>query len=147
MTWQRQSNHFYGKLGLPQDPKAFLEPVIKHLDEGLERLREAVARGEVRVDDTVHLDALNGEPDNSAVAALRRALFASRPDGQLPEIILQVSLNVPNKAPSATDHRIDGSVYGQRGHTGLTTLFGGDCLEVAAFVPNDHFSCAWPICA
>jgi hypothetical protein len=112
MTWQRQSNHFYGKLGLPQDPKAFLEPVIKHLNEGLERLREAVARGEVRVDDAVHPDALNGEPDNSAVAALRWALFASRPGGQLPEIILQVSLNVPNKAPSATDHRIDGSVYG-----------------------------------
>lgn len=51
--WQRQRNHFYGQLGLPQDPKAFLEPVIKHLDEGLERLREAVTRGEVRVDEII----------------------------------------------------------------------------------------------
>ena len=92
--WQRQRNHFYGELDLPQDPKAFLEPVIKHLDEGLERLREALTRGEVRVDDAVHLDALKAEPGNKAVEALRRALFASRPDGQLPEIILQVDSEV-----------------------------------------------------
>ena len=92
--WQRQRNHFYGQLGLPQDPKVFLEPVIKHLDEGLERLREAVERGEVRVDDAVHLDAVKAEPEHKAVEDLRRALFASRPDGQLPEIILQVDSEV-----------------------------------------------------
>ena len=92
--WQSQRNHFYGQLGLPQDPKAFLEPVIKHLDEGLKRLSEAVGRGEVRVDTAVHLDAIRADPENKAVEALRRALFASRPDGQLPEIILQVDSEV-----------------------------------------------------
>nr|WP_175152268.1 Tn3 family transposase [Paraburkholderia ultramafica] len=92
--WQRQRNHFYGQLGLPQDPKVFLEPVIRHLDEGLERLREAVERGEVRVDSAVHLDFLKAEPEHKAVEDLRRAPFASRPDGQLPEIILQVDSEV-----------------------------------------------------
>ena len=92
--WQRQRNHFYGQLGLPQDPRVFLEPVMRHLDEGLERLSEAVERGEVHVDDAVHLDALRAEPGQKAVEDLRRALFASRPDGQLPEIILQVDSEV-----------------------------------------------------
>ena len=85
--WQRQHNHFYGKLGLPQDPKVFLEPVIKHLDEGLERLSEAVERGEVHVDDAVHLDALKAEPGQKAVEDLRRALFES--PGCLPFLLAQ----------------------------------------------------------
>lgn len=92
--WQRQRNHFYGLLDLPQDPKAYLKPITQHLEDGLKRLAEAVARGELRVDDAIHLEPLKAEPQSKAIESLRQALLAARPDGQLPEIILQIDSEV-----------------------------------------------------
>jgi TnpA family transposase len=92
--WQARRNHYYGHLKLPQDPKEFLKPVIEHLKAGLERLREAVARGEVRVDDAVHIGPLSAQPHDAALESLRRAIFAPRPEGQLPKIILEVDSTV-----------------------------------------------------
>jgi hypothetical protein len=92
--WQARRNHYYGHLKLPQDPKDFLKPVIEHLNTGLERLREAVARGEVRVDDAVHIGPLSAQPHDAALESLRPAIFAPRPDGQLPKIILEVDSTV-----------------------------------------------------
>ena len=83
-------NHLYGHLKLPQDPKEFLEPLIEHLDQGLIVLRDATTHGDVRIDSAVHLDPMSAQTPNPAVEALRRAIFSARPDGQLPEIILEV---------------------------------------------------------
>ena len=83
-------NHFYGHLKLPQDPKEFLGPLIEQLDQGLIVLRDATSRGNVHIDGAVHLDPLSAQTANPAVEALRRAIFSTRPDGQLPEIILEV---------------------------------------------------------
>jgi TnpA family transposase len=88
--WKAKRNHFYGHLKLPQDPKEFLEPLIEHLDQGLIVLRDATNRGDIRIDSAVHLDPLSVQTPNPAVEALRRAIFSARPDGQLPEIILEV---------------------------------------------------------
>ena len=88
--WSAKRNHYYGHLKLPQDAKEFLEPLIRHLDHGLAVLRDATVRGDVRIDTAVHLDALSAQGKEAAVEPLRRAIFASHPGGQLPEIILEI---------------------------------------------------------
>lgn len=88
--WSAKRNHYYGHLKLPQDAKEFLEPLIGHLDHGLAVLRDATVRGDVRIDTAVHLDALSAQGKDAAVEPLRRAIFASHPGGQLPEIILEI---------------------------------------------------------
>jgi hypothetical protein len=88
--WSAKRNHYYGHLKLPQDAKEFLEPLVRHLDHGLSVLRDATVRGDVRIDTAVHLDALLAQGKDAAVEPLRRAIFASHPGGQLPEIILEI---------------------------------------------------------
>jgi TnpA family transposase len=89
-TWKAQRNHFYGHLKLSQDPKEYIEPICAHLSEGLERLTQAVSRGEVRVDTAIHLDPASAQRAEPAVEALRRAIFNVHPDGQLPRILLEI---------------------------------------------------------
>ncbi|EHP43488.1 Tn21-like transposase [Cupriavidus basilensis OR16] len=88
--WQARRNHFYGHLKLPQDAKAFLEPVIAHLDAGLTRLRDAALRGELRIDSAIHIDPLSAKKPEASVDVLRPALFERHPGGQLPEILLEI---------------------------------------------------------
>ncbi|SIT41184.1 hypothetical protein BN2476_270014 [Paraburkholderia piptadeniae] len=88
--WKVKRNHFYGHLKLPQDPKEFLGPLIKHLDRSLNVQRDATMRGDVHIDSAVHLDPLSVQASNPALEALRRAIFSASPDGQLPEIILEI---------------------------------------------------------
>ncbi|CAG9184814.1 Tn3 family transposase ISBusp1 [Cupriavidus laharis] len=88
--WQARRNHFYGHLKLPQDAKAFLDPVVAHLDAGLARLRDAVQRGELNIDSAIHIDPLTAKKPEASVEALRRALFERHPGGQLPEILLEI---------------------------------------------------------
>ncbi len=88
--WQARRNHFYGHLKLPQDANAFLEPVVAHLDAGLARLRDAAARGELKIDSAIHLEPLKANRPETSVDALRRALFDRHPEGQLPEILLEI---------------------------------------------------------
>ncbi|ABO60166.1 transposase Tn3 family protein (plasmid) [Burkholderia vietnamiensis G4] len=88
--WSAKRNHYYGHLKLPQDPKEFLEPLLKHLDQGLAVLKDATLRGDVRIDTAVHLAPLLAQNKDAALEQLRRAVFASHPGGQLPEIILEI---------------------------------------------------------
>ncbi|UBM07889.1 Tn3 family transposase [Cupriavidus metallidurans] len=89
-AWQAWRNHFYGHLKLPQDAKAFLEPVVAHLDAGLAKLRDAALRGELKIDSAIHIDPLTATKPEASVEALRRALFERHPGGQLPEILLEI---------------------------------------------------------
>ncbi len=88
--WQARRNHFYGHLKLPQDARTFLEPVVAHLDAGLTRLRDAAVRGELKIDSAIHVDPLKAKRTEASVEALRRALFDRHPEGQLPEILLEI---------------------------------------------------------
>ncbi|HEY0847457.1 MAG TPA: Tn3 family transposase [Noviherbaspirillum sp.] len=93
--WKTKRNHYYGHLELPQDPKVFLARIVDHLDQGLERLRDAYLRGEVRIEDNgVHNEALVAEDKEPHLDALRRAIFEDRPVGQLPKIILDIDSEV-----------------------------------------------------
>nr|WP_216674789.1 hypothetical protein [Paraburkholderia elongata] len=121
--WQRQRNHFYGQLGVPQDPKAFLEPMIKHLDEGLERLREAVTRGEVRVDDAVHLDALKAIPSRRLLKSvgLNPVLASPVADGSLQGCF---SLLCGDRGGGFADHVEHGAWLGEHRHMAARQLCG-----------------------
>ncbi|AUT66534.1 Tn3 family transposase [Paraburkholderia terrae] len=88
--WPTRRNNLYGHLGVPQDPKEFLDPVLEHLDQRLELLRQAVDDGKVRIDTAVHLDPLQAQPESAETDQLRRAIFEAHPPGQLPEIILEI---------------------------------------------------------
>jgi hypothetical protein len=94
VEWKAHRSSYYGRLKLPQDPKELLEPVIEHLDQGLEKLREAVANGAVRIDTAVHLTPLAAEGADAHLDAIRQAIFAQRPPGQLPEILLEIDSTV-----------------------------------------------------
>ncbi|MFJ3319037.1 Tn3 family transposase [Herbaspirillum huttiense] len=93
--WKAKRHHYYGHLELPQDPKVFLGKVVDHLDQGLERLRDAYLRGEVRIEDgSIRNEVLKAEDKAPHLDALRRAIFEERPVGQLPKIILDIDSEV-----------------------------------------------------
>lgn len=93
--WKAKRNHYYGHLGLPQDPKEFLAPKIEQLDLGLERLRDACLMGEISIDQRgVHNEPLIADKEEKHIETLRRALYEGRPLGQLPEIMLQIDSQV-----------------------------------------------------
>ncbi|CAE6965459.1 Tn3 family transposase [Paraburkholderia domus] len=88
--WRAKRNNLYGHLGLPQDPKEFLDPILEHLDQRLLLLNEAVDAGEVRIDTAVHLAPLDAQPVDEEADRLRREIYEAHPPGQLPEIILEM---------------------------------------------------------
>jgi TnpA family transposase len=88
--WPTKRNNLYGHLGLPQDPHAFLSPILEQLDRRLELLGQAVDDGKVRIDTAVHLNPLDAQPGDAEADHLRRAIFEAHPPGQLPEIILEI---------------------------------------------------------
>ncbi|BBE10388.1 Transposase Tn3 family protein [Mycoavidus cysteinexigens] len=93
--WKVKRNYYYGHLNLPQDPRVFLDQIVEHLDQGLERLHNAVIHGEVRIDvDGVHVESFAAQCEDAHLDALRRAIFKDRPLGQLPEIILEIDSQV-----------------------------------------------------
>ena len=93
--WKAKRNHYYGHLELPQDPKVFLAKIIDHLDGGLDRLKDAYLRGEVRIEaGGVRNEGIVAEERDPALDALRRAIFDDRPVGQLPKIILDIDSEV-----------------------------------------------------
>ncbi|SPC24465.1 hypothetical protein CO2235_MP80345 [Cupriavidus oxalaticus] len=63
---------------------------MAHLDAGLAKLRDAALRGELKIDSAIHIDPLTATRPEASVEALRRALFERHPDGQLPDILLEI---------------------------------------------------------
>lgn len=93
--WKAKRHHHYGHLGLSEDPKVFLGHVIEHLDEGLERLKDAYLSGDVRIEaGSIRNEALVAEERDPHLDAIRRAIFEDRPVGQLPKIILEIDSEV-----------------------------------------------------
>lgn len=93
--WEAKRNSFYGRLALPQDPKEFLEPITDHINQGLERLKDACVAGEVSIDTRgVHIEPLVAERTDAHLNTLRTAIFSRRPVGQVPTIILEIDSSV-----------------------------------------------------
>ena len=65
------------------------------------RMREGASRSDLCIDYAVHLDPLVAQRANPALEALRRAILAAHPGGQLPEIILEIDRATPNGRSSS----------------------------------------------
>ena len=90
-VWKAERNMHYGHLGLPQSAPEFLRPITEQLSQRLQQLARAVETGEVRIDsDGIHIERMQANKEELRVAELRRALYAQRPPGQIPEMMLEI---------------------------------------------------------
>ena len=92
--WQQTRRAHYRRLHLPQDPAAFLEPLIERAKAGVVAVSKTAAEGILRVDDELHLTPLEPLADDPKVTKLRAALDRRIGEAQLPELILAVDAEV-----------------------------------------------------
>jgi hypothetical protein len=85
--WQQTRRAHYRRLHLPQDPAAFLEPLIERAKAGVQAVSKTAAEGILRVDDELHLSPLEPLADDPKVTKLRAALDRRVGEAQLPELI------------------------------------------------------------
>jgi len=82
------------------------------------RIREGTTRSDVRIDDAVHLDPLVAQRANPALEALKRAILAAHPGGQLPEIILEIDSTTPHgRSSSAIGGTVEKTIKVHRART------------------------------
>jgi len=84
-------------LGLPSNPREFLEPVLAAVSVGLCALAEAVRRGRIEIgaDRLLHVPPLSALSDESEPRKTREAVFQRIGDVQLPDILLEVDAATP----------------------------------------------------
>jgi TnpA family transposase len=92
--WQKTRRAHYRRLHLPQDPGAFLEPLIERAKAGVQAVSKTAAEGILRVDDELHLAPLEPLADDPKMSKLRTALDRRVGEAQLPELILAVDAEV-----------------------------------------------------
>ena len=92
--WKTESRAHYSRLLMPREPAQFLEPLIAKVDAGAEAVAAAVRRGELRIDDELHVSEPETEEESPEVSTLRDKLDARIGQVQLPEVILAVDAQV-----------------------------------------------------
>jgi len=92
--WQTTRRAHYRRLHLPQDPAAFLEPLIERAMAGVLAVSKTAADGILRVDHELHLTPLEPMAEDPKVTKLRAALDRRVGEAQLPELILAVDAQV-----------------------------------------------------
>ncbi len=92
--WQSTRRAHYRRLHLPQDPAAFLEPLIERAKAGVLAVSKTAADGILRVDEELHLTPLEPMAEDPKVMKLRAALDRRVGEAQLPELILAVDAEV-----------------------------------------------------
>ena len=92
--WQTTRRAHYRRLRLPQDPAAFLEPLIERAKAGVLAVSKTAAEGILRVDEELHLTPLEPMAEDPKVTKLRAALDRRLGEVQLPELILAVDAQV-----------------------------------------------------
>lgn len=89
--WHKHRLQHYRRLGLPQRPSHFLDPLLDTLDASLHALAEAVESGEVTIDDgRVHLSRSPDDSSTASIKPIRAQLFDAVGEAQLPEVMLEV---------------------------------------------------------
>ena len=91
---ERPAAAHYRRLHLPQDPAAFLEPLIERAQAGMQAVSKTAAEGILRVDDELHLTPLEPMAEDPKLIKLRAALDRRVGEAQLPELILAVDAEV-----------------------------------------------------
>lgn len=92
--WITESRRHYNRLSLPASAAQFLAPVLDHLNAGLQAVATAANAGKLRIDDDLHLKALEAEDEDPQVIKLRAALQHRIAEAQLPELILDMDAQV-----------------------------------------------------
>ncbi len=92
--WATESRRHYSRLSLPMDPEKFLAPLVERVRLGALAVAAAARRGELHIDDELHLTALPPEEETEEVTTLRNKLDQRINAVQLPELILAVDAQV-----------------------------------------------------
>ena len=92
--WKLESNRHYARLSLPTRPAEFLKPLIEKVRAGAQAVADAARRGEIKIDDQLHLSALPAQDEAPEVTELRKRFDARIGSVQLPEVILAVDAQV-----------------------------------------------------
>jgi TnpA family transposase len=89
--WERQRSQHYRRLGLPQRPSRFIDPLLDTLDASLHALAEAVQNGEVTIEEgKAHLSRPQRDASADSSKPVRTQLFAAVGEAQLPQVLLEV---------------------------------------------------------
>jgi hypothetical protein len=88
--WEKERNSCYRRLSLPKRAESYLEPLIERAQAGVATVAKAVAAGDLRVDDELHLTPLAAEEEEPELVKLRAALDHRIGEAQLPDLLLQV---------------------------------------------------------
>ena len=72
--WQQTRRAQYRRLALPTEAGAFLEPLLEQSQHAIARVADAAVKGELRVDDELHLTPLAAEEEDPKLTKLRAAL-------------------------------------------------------------------------
>lgn len=92
--WENEHRAHYGRLGLPLDAKAFLDPMIERAKSGIAAVARAAQEGLLAVDDELHLPRLEAEEEDPKVTELRTMLDQRIGEAQLPDLILSIDAEV-----------------------------------------------------
>jgi TnpA family transposase len=92
--WAKERNAYYRRLSLPKRAESYLEPLIERAQAGVAAVAKAVAAGDLRVDDELHLTPLAAEEEEPELVKLRAALDHRIGEAQLPDLLLQVDAQV-----------------------------------------------------
>lgn len=89
--WKKERQRHYDRLNLPLKPEEYLDRLCSALEEKLKRVDEAVAHGEITIEDgTIRLPRPKPEPVSAETTRRRTALFKEIGTTQLPDLILEV---------------------------------------------------------
>ena len=92
--WKLESSRHYVRLSLPTRPAEFLQPLIAKVRAGAQAVADAARRGEIKIDDELHLSALPAQDEAPEITELRKKFDARIGSVQLPEVILAVDAQV-----------------------------------------------------
>ena len=92
--WAKERNAYYRRLSLPKRAESYLEPLIERAQAGVAAVAKAVAAGDLKVDDELHLTPLAAEEEEPELVKLRAALDHRIGEAQLPDLLLEVDAQV-----------------------------------------------------
>lgn len=146
-TWASERERHLSILGVSADSDVFLDPLLKHIQAGLQAVAEAKHEGRLTVDaqGTLHLPALQALPEEIDPKRTRDLMFKEIGDVQFPDLLLEMDAQT-NFSEILLARRA-------RGEHELVALYAAliahgteiDAKSVAAMTPQldpDHVSVA-----
>lgn len=90
--WAKDRERHLSILGMPADADTFLEPLLKHIEVGLQAVADAKQQGKLSVDaqGTLHLPALQALPEEIDPKRTRDLMFKQIGDVQFPDLLLEM---------------------------------------------------------